>query len=136
MWPSICQAGSRITTLATNTPSTVSYPWLIGLDLLPARDYSIKIRSVTNAALSDLSDLPFSIVDAPLLITSSIRRLSDGTARLQFTAPGAAQVTVLGSTNLSFWQALGAIPLTNDQGAFTDSAAKGSTNRFYQLRVP
>jgi hypothetical protein len=56
--------------------------------------------------------------------------------QFEFMAPGATQATVLGSTDLSVWQVLGAIPLTNDEGLFTNSAARGSTERFYRLRVP
>jgi len=130
------QAGALVKTIATNTPSTVSYPWLVGLDLPPARDYSIRIRSVTNASVSGLSDLPFSLVDAPVINANSLLRLPDGSARFTLTAPGATQVTVLGSTNLSVWQALEVIPLTGDKGVFTDNAAPGSAMRFYCLRVP
>jgi len=35
-------------------------------------------------------------------------------------APGASQVTVLGSSNLSVWQVLQSVPLSGGSAVFTD----------------
>lgn len=78
----------------------------IGFNLLTGRDYSIAVRSTTTGALSDTSDLPFSLIDAPPINAGSVSRLPDGSAQFGYTAPGASQMTVLGSTNLTTWAVL------------------------------
>ena len=61
------KAGVLVRTLATNAANIPAYTWLVSVALVPGNDYSIKIRSTTNAALFDFSDQPFSIVDAPMM---------------------------------------------------------------------
>jgi hypothetical protein len=52
------KADALVKTIAT-TPSTGAYNWAIDLDLQPGCDYSIQVKSSTNAALFDRSDKPF-----------------------------------------------------------------------------
>ena len=129
------KGGVFLKTLATNA-NTGAYLWNISYTLSTGRDYSIKIGSSTNGGLSDTSDLPFSLIDAPGINPSSVTRLPDRRVQFGLTAPGAAQVTVLVSTNLSAWEVLGIVPLTSDTAVFTDDTATNSTSRFYRLRVP
>jgi hypothetical protein len=128
------KGGSMVKVIATNAPSTVSYQWQIGVDLVPGRDYSLKIKSATNGTLFDTSDLPFSIIDAPAI--TAVSRLPDGSVQFGYSAPGAAQITILGSTNLTTWEVLQTLLLTSDSGIFTNSATTGVSNQFFRLRVP
>jgi hypothetical protein len=84
----------------------------------------------------DASDSTFSIIDAPSIIATSVTRLPDGRVRFSLSAPGAAQATVLGSTNLTVWQALQTITVTNGSAVFTDATAASFASRWYRLRVP
>jgi hypothetical protein len=56
--------------------------------------------------------------------------------QLGLTVPGAAQATVLGSTNLTVWEELQSVPLTNGSAVFTDDTATNFPARFYRLRMP
>jgi hypothetical protein len=129
------KGGAFLKSLATNA-NTGAYYWQAGLALAAASDYRIAVRSATNAAMSDLSDLPFSIIDAPTLSAGSITWVPEGLIQLRLMVPGAAQATVLGSTNLVFWEPLQTVPLTNGSAVFTDSTATNVPHRFYRLRVP
>jgi hypothetical protein len=129
------RGGVFLKSLATNA-NTGAYYWQAGLTLVPGSDYAIRIRSATNAAVADLSDLPFSIIDAPLLDPGTIAWLPEGQFQFGLTVPGAAQASVLGSTNLLDWQVLQTVPLTNGSATFTDPTATNSSRRFYRLRVP
>jgi hypothetical protein len=133
---SLYKAGTLAKVIATNVPGTVSYKWQTGLDLTPGNDYSLRISSATNAALYDVSHLPFSILDAPAVTPGSIVRLPDGRVQFAITAPGATTVTVFGSTNFSNWQMLQTVPVSNGSAVFTDNSAAGLQHRFYKLRVP
>jgi hypothetical protein len=130
------KAGVFVRTLSTNAPNIPAYTWPVSVSLVPASDYSIRIRSTTNASLFDESDASFSIIDAPTINAGSVIRLPDGRVQFGLTAPGAAQVTVLGSTNLSVWQELQTVPVINGSAIFTDDSAPNHPSRFYQLRVP
>ena len=129
------KGGVFLKSIATNA-SMGAYEWEAGLTLTPASDYAIAVRSATNATPSDLSDLPFSIIDAPVLDASSISRLPGGQLQMALTVPGAVQATVLGSTNLVNWEVLQTVPLTSGSAVFTDDTATNFPTRFYQLRVP
>jgi hypothetical protein len=76
----------------------------------------------------------------PVLIDlGSLTRLADGRIQFSLTAgPGATQVTVWGTTNLSSpgWKVLGTVPLTNGSGEFTDDSAPTVPTRFYRAMVP
>ena len=130
------KGGTFLKSIVTNANTTGAYLWQAGLTLVPASDYRIAVRSATNAAVSDLSDLPFSIIDAPVLGAGSITRLPEGQLQLDLAVPGGAQATVLGSTNLLDWEELQTVPLTNGSAVFTDSTAVDFRHRFYRLRVP
>ncbi len=121
--------------IATNSSSIPAYQWSIPVNTVPGSDYAIKIRSTTNAALSAVSGT-FSIVDAPSFNPGSVVVLTNGCVQFELTAPGAATATVLVSTNLTTWQALPPLTLTNGIGVFTDTATTNFTSRFYRLSVP
>ena len=59
-----------------------------------------------------------------------------GGIQLALAVPGAAQATVLCSTNLTTWQTLAVVPLVNGTGVYQDSAATNFAERFYRLSVP
>jgi hypothetical protein len=130
------KAGVFVRTIATNAPNIPAYTWSVSVTLVPGSDYSIRIRSTTNSALFDMSDATFSVVDAPAIVSSSVTRLPDGRVQFSLTAPGAAQATVFGSTNLTDWQALQTVPVTSGTASFTDEAAASFSSRWYRLRVP
>jgi hypothetical protein len=77
----------------------------------------------------------FRAVGPVIIDPHSVVRLVDGTVQFGVTAPGAATVTVLGSTNLSTWQVLQTVPVTNGAAVFTDSAATNFPSRFYRVRL-
>jgi hypothetical protein len=130
------KGGLFVKTITTNSPGIPAYRWSIPISTVPGSDYSIRLRSTTNAALFDLSDAAFSIIDAPAFNSGSAVVLTNGGIQFGLTAPGAATATVLVSTNLITWQALPPLPLTNGIGVFTDDATTNFTSRFYRLSVP
>jgi hypothetical protein len=130
------KAGAFVKTLTTNSPNIPAYSWSISVSTIPASDYSIRIRSTTNAALFDSSDQYFSIVDAPVLDSSSMKVLPNGRVQFGLTGRGAATATVLGSSNLTTWEVLQSLTLTNGVAAFTDGTATNCPTRFYRVRVP
>jgi hypothetical protein len=129
------KAGAFLRTISTNVPSNGALQWQVPLDLNPGNDYSIKITSATNSALSDFSDAPFSI-DAPNIDPHSLGQLPDGRFTFSVTAYGSSQLTVSGSTNLVYWQDLGVVPLVNGTGTFTDNTSTNFPRRFYRLHLP
>jgi len=130
------KSGAFAKTIATNAPSNGAHQWQIGLDITPGSDYSIKITSATNATLFALSGANFSIIDPPALVPGSAIRFPDGRVQFGVTCPGATQVSVLGSTDLSAWHLLQTLPLTGGSAVFNDVTATGFPAVFYRLRVP
>ncbi len=129
------KGGVFLKTLATNA-NTGAYRWSISVSLVPDCDYSIKVVSSTTGTLFDTSNMPFSIIDAPVINAGSVTRLADGRVQFGLTAPGAAQATVRVSTNLTVWQDLRTVTVTNGSAVFTDDTATNYPARFYRLRVP
>jgi hypothetical protein len=130
------QGGTLVQTITTNTPDTGAFKWFPGFNLTPGSDYSIQITSTTNATTFGISAGPFSIIDAPALNPGAITRLPNGQIQVALTVPGGAQATVLYSTNLTSWQALATVPLTNGSATVTDPGATNSPARYYRLSVP
>jgi hypothetical protein len=128
------KGGAFLKSLATNS-SAGAYQWEVGLELTAGNDYSIMVRSSSNAALFDISDAAFAI-DMPVITAGSITNLPDGRVQFGLMAPGATQATVLGSTNLSVWLELKTVTLTNGSAIFIDDTATNYVSRFYRLRVP
>jgi len=124
------KGGAFLKSLATNS-SAGAYQWEVGLDLAAGNDYSIKVRSSTNAALFDVSDAAFGI-DVPLINAATL--LPDGQVQFGFTAPGAAQATIWGTSILTppNWQNLGPVTVTGGSGTFTNTPAY----LFYRVSVP
>ncbi len=127
--------GTFVESIATNA-NNGAYYWEADLKQPVGSDYSIVVRSATNSAASDMSDQPFSLIDAPTLGPDSIVRLPAGQTQLALSVPGATQATVLSSTNLVDWQVLQAVPLTDGSAVFTDNSATNFPTRFYRVRVP
>ena len=133
---SLYKSGVLVKTITTNAPGTVSYKFLPGLDLIPGADYSLRISSSSNPALFDVSDLPFSIIDAPAIVPASVMRLPNGHLQFSVSAPGATTATVFASTNLSTWQFIQTLTVTNGSAVFTDTSPANLPNYYYRLAVP
>lgn len=128
------KAGTYVTTIATNAPSTGAYQWQVGLDLVAGNDYSIRIASSTNSALFAVSQAPFS-VDMPYIDPSSIG-VRAGQFSFNLVAPGASDISVFASTDFVNWELIQTVPVTNGAASFTDSSATNSAMRFYRLSIP
>ena len=128
-------SGGLVKTLVTNVPSNGAYLWKIGSDIAPTNDYFIRISSVTNSAMADLSAAPFSVSDLPMIVPGSLVQSVDGRVQFQVNAPAQTQVSVATSTNLQDWQVVQTLSLTNGVAVFTGTNATLS-DRFYRLRVP
>lgn len=129
------KSGSLVKTIVTNAANIPAYQWPLSVSLVPGSDYTIKLRSTTNSAISAVSPA-FSIVDAPTINPKTVTVLANGSAQFSLTAPGAATATVLGSTDLSTWQVLQVVPVTSGAAVFTDTNAPAYPTRFYRVRVP
>jgi hypothetical protein len=130
------RTGTRIARLNANAANIGAYSWSISVTNVPSSDYTIRISSATNATVFGASALPFSIVDAPNITARSVARLPDGGVQFALTAPGAATASVLDSTNLSTWEVLQVLAITNGAAVFTDDSATNYPTRFYRLRLP
>ncbi len=130
------KGGVLVVNITTNAPFAGAYRWPVPPNLTTGSDYTIQITSVTNSALSTTSAQPFSIVDPPAVTPGSLAPLPDGRIQFSVTAPGASTVTVLGSTNLSTWEDLQTVPLTNGTALFIDNGATNFSQQFYRLRIP
>jgi hypothetical protein len=128
------KGGSFVSSLTTNTPSTGAFKWSIPPGLTPGSDYTVQITSVANSALSSTSAQSFSIVDAPVINSGAAIRLPSGQVQFGFTAPGAAQATIWGTTPLSpsAWHNLGPVTVTGGSGTFTTTPPY----LFYRVSVP
>lgn len=133
---SLYRGGTLLTKITTNAPNIGAYSWSINVTNVPGSNYSIRISSATNATVYGTSALPFSIVDAPAFNPSSLAQLPDGRMQFSITAAGPPTATVLGSTNLTAWEVVQTLPLTNGTAVFTDNASTNYPARFYRLRVP
>ena len=76
----------------------------------------------------------------PAIQSNSVVKLPDGRVQFTFTAGAglATQATVWGTTSLTppTWKLVARVPLTNGQGAFTDSTAPTGATRFYRVTLP
>jgi len=130
------KGGTLVQAITTNTPDTGAIKWTPGFNLVPGSDYSIQVKSTTNAAMSAFSAANFSIIDSPALTPGALTMLPGGNVQIAVTAPGANGATVLCSTNLITWQALQAVSLVNGSAVVTDNAAASFSARFYRVQVP
>ncbi len=124
------KGGTFLKTIATSS-NAGAYQWNPDPSLPPGNDYTIKIRSSTDATLSNVSAAAFGL-DVPYINPGSLLRLPDGRTQFSLTAPGATQAKVQGSANLADWTDLQTLPVTSGSATFTDSET-GSTKRFYRL---
>jgi len=130
------KGGALVQTINPSTPDTGAIKWTTGFNLVPGSDYSVQVSSTTNAAMFAASAAPFSIIDPPVFSPGSVSRLPNGRIQIALSAPGAAQATLLCSTNLASWQVLQSVPLTNGNAVVTDNAATNLPVRYYRLSVP
>ncbi|HTL57025.1 MAG TPA: aryl-sulfate sulfotransferase [Candidatus Limnocylindrales bacterium] len=129
------KGGILVATISSNTASSGAYLWQVSSALNPGSDYSIKIRSTTNSALTDVGDAYFSI-NMPFVNAQSLARLSDGSFSFAFTAPGATEATVQATMDFKGWQDLQTLPLTNGSAVFVDNTATNLPLRFYRVKIP
>ncbi|MCH9028436.1 MAG: T9SS type A sorting domain-containing protein, partial [Bacteroidetes bacterium] len=57
-------------TIVASTPSNGTYQWMIADDLQPDSDYKLKIISVNDGSISDMSDSNFTIEGGSITVTS------------------------------------------------------------------
>lgn len=130
------KGGAPVQTITPSTPDTDAYKWSPGFNLVSGSDYSMQVSSTTNAAMFADSATNFSIIDAPTLTSGELTPLPNGAMQFALAVPGAAQATLLYSTNLTAWQALQTVPLVNGSAVFTDTNAINYDVGFYRLQVP
>jgi hypothetical protein len=121
--------------IVASTPNTGAYQWIIPANLSPGSDYSIRIASATNSAIFDVSDVPFSVVDTPMISPGSMT-FTNGHLQFAISAPGAATATVLASSNLVDWRTVQTVNVTNDTAVFVDSAFPAPPRQFYRVQIP
>jgi hypothetical protein len=112
-----------------------------GFDFLSWSGVDSQITNTAQASMSGYRNVTatFQALGPVLIDLGSLTRLADGRIQFSLTAgPGATQVTVWGTTNLSSpgWKVLGTVPLTNGSGEFTDDSAPTVPTRFYRAMVP
>lgn len=79
--------GAFLRSLNTNS-SAGAYQWEVDLDLVPGNDYSVRVRSSTDATVFDSSDLAFSIADTvPVTLASDPAGLVINVDGADYTAP-------------------------------------------------
>jgi hypothetical protein len=128
------QGGNLVQTLTTNAPTITAFRWKINANLVPGSDYSILIRSTTNAALFAASGT-FSIIDQPTISATPVNVNPGGQPQqFGFSAPGAPSATLWGATNLAVpnWQNLGKLTVTGSNGVFTVTPPYN----VYEISVP
>ena len=128
------KGGSLVQTITTSTPDTGAIKWSPGFNLVPGSDYSVQVTSTTNAAMFATSATAFSIIDQPMFSPGAVTPLPNGQVQIAVTVPGAAQATLLGSTNLTTWKALQVVPLVNGSALVTNNATFRAC--FFRLSVP
>jgi len=128
------QSGSLVRNITTNAPFVGAFKWSIPSSLALGSDYKIQITSVTNGAMSSTSAQSFSIVDAPVITSGVVIQPPNGQVQFGFTAPGAAQATLWGTTLLepANWHNLGSLAVTGGSGTFTNVPPY----LYYRLSVP
>jgi hypothetical protein len=121
-------ASNQLVSLTANgNPCYVFSSWG-GVDSPSGNTAQVTMSSYRSVVATFLSQL---VID-----NQSINRLPDGRIQFGLTAPGATQAMVLGSTNLSAWEELKSVPVTNGSAVFIDDTATNYPARFYRVRVP
>jgi len=130
------KGGTLLSTIAADAPNLGAYRWSIDYTNLPGNDYAIRVLSAVNAAVFGTSPMPFSIVDAPAINAGSVAVLPGGVLQFGVTAPGAATATVWSSTNLTTWEVLQVLAVTDNAAVFTETVNTNLPSRFYRVSVP
>ena len=105
----------------------------------PGRSRSRATRQgwrISGETTRGLAAFSLNNVPPPVIDSASLVRLGDGRFQFQFSAPGSSQATVWGSTNLSAWENLQAVPVMGNSAQFIDNAAPAHPHRFYKVSVP
>ncbi|HWD17813.1 MAG TPA: aryl-sulfate sulfotransferase [Verrucomicrobiae bacterium] len=127
------KAGVFLGNIISNSPNAAAYKWTISGSRAAGSDYSLKISSAKNPAVFTASSAPFSIVDLPAINSTSVVPHVNGSVDFAITANGAPTATILSSTDLTNWQTLVQVPVTNGVSGFTDTPGEA---RFYRVIVP
>jgi hypothetical protein len=124
-------AGQLVALTANTNAGYVFYTWS-GVDSQAGNTAQVTMSSYRRVMATFLSTaVPRWVIDR-----QSITRRPDGRIQFGLTAPDAAQATVLISTNLTLWQDLQTVTLTNGSAVFTDDTTTNCCARYYRLRVP
>ena len=129
------KGGVFLKNITNSVTSNGAYQWQVDLSLSAGNDYSIRISSATNSAITDSSDLPFNI-DAPVIDSTSLTRLPDGRFSFSLSSPGATSATILTSSNLVSWQPFQTVNVNNGSAQFIDNTSTNLPTRFYRIRLP
>ncbi len=76
--------------IASAAPNTGSFAWLIPAGMLAGTDYTVKVISISNPTISDLSNATFSII-------------AGGGTMVTLTSPNGGEIWTAGTTNLITW---------------------------------
>lgn len=117
--------------------------WNPGADFYDQRIYMIKdvlypvgvFLRVGGQTSRGIAAFPLTAAE-PGFVANSTRSLPDGSFQFQVYAPGAAQVTVLGSTNLSTWEPIQNLNLVGGHGTYTDVNVPNHPQRYFRLMLP
>jgi len=121
---------NQLVSLTANPNPGFGFTWWSGAD---TQSNNTAQATITGYREVNATFLPIGFV---MIDTRSVTRLTDGSVRFRVAAPGAANASVFGSTNLLTWQLLQTVPLTNGFAIFTDNPAAGFPRRFYRARLP
>ena len=131
-------------------------PWypsgqLVSLSADPAAGYLLYTWQDVDSQTGDTAQLAMDAYHAveakfipsngiPAIQSNSVVKLPDGRVQFTFTAGAgvATQASVWGTTSLTppIWKLVARVPLTDGQGAFTDSTAPTGATRFYRVTLP
>jgi len=130
VWIELDKGGALSTIVQSSTPNDGSYDYQILPNQVPGSDYTIKIRSTSNASYSDESDRPFSITSTGLpsiTVTPSEGLTAAGNQGGPFS-PGSKTYTLTntGGTSLNWQASKSQVWVSLDQTGGT-LAAGGST---------
>ncbi|MCX6922948.1 MAG: carbohydrate binding domain-containing protein [Verrucomicrobia bacterium] len=121
--------GNQLVSLTANPNPGFEFLWWGGVDAQSDNTAQATMSGYRNVIAT------FQPVGSVTIDPRSVTRLPDGSVQFEVTAPSAATVTVLGSTDLSTWELLQTVPVADGTAIFTDSAATNYPSRFYRVRV-
>jgi len=118
-----------------NASNTIAFAQSLA-GLSPNTTYHYRVVATNHGGIVLGQDVTFTTAASGATIRD-FTLLENGQFRLRFTAASGTSNTVLGSTNLNYWIALGAaVELAPGLFEFNDADAPNHPTRFYQLRSP